>query len=177
MPEEADPYFFAITKKRVENIGRCGNSRLPAARSGKPHDKPNLKREESVRLLKVSRGKRVGFFETFFFLFLSTTSVSLGSIPLGLTAKCERSHISIPPPLLPPLMHYTNSSFLNPLRLLRTIRGRLSPRLRLQLLNLLRGSSNSRAVRPKKARFRSSGPGFAIYLSQTASEAFLSAGL
>lgn len=99
------PLFFS-KPKLVQNIGLCGNSRLPAAQLRKPHDKANLKREESVCLLKVSQGKRVGF-SIFFFLLLPfrTTGLSLGSIPVGLeilswktpNGKCERSHLSIHP--------------------------------------------------------------------------------
>ena len=52
------PLFFS-KPKLVQNIGLCGNSRLPAAQLRKPHDKANLKREESVCLLKETQGKRV----------------------------------------------------------------------------------------------------------------------
>lgn len=53
------PLFFS-KPKLVQNIGLCGNSRLPAAQLRKPHDKANLRREESVCLLKVSQSKREG---------------------------------------------------------------------------------------------------------------------
>ena len=49
------PLFFS-KPKLVQNIGLCGNRRLPATQLRKPHDKANLKREESVCLLKVSQG-------------------------------------------------------------------------------------------------------------------------
>lgn len=139
------PLFFS-KPKLVQNIGLCGNSRLPAAQLRKPHDKANLKREESVCLLKVSQGKRVGFSRVFSPSY-RTTSLSLGSIPVGLPTflknpkKQQVWAVSSqhPPPSMP------HSSFLSSSCqwLLWTIRGWLSQRLRPQHLNLWPGSSNS----------------------------------
>lgn len=44
---ENRPLFFS-KPNLVQNIGLCGNRRLPAAQLRKPHDKANLKRAESV---------------------------------------------------------------------------------------------------------------------------------
>lgn len=150
------PLFFS-KPKLVQNIGLCGNSRLPAAQLRKPHDKANLKREESVCLLKVSQGKRVGFLE-FFFLF-RTTSLSLGGIPVG-SRNPKRQVWAVSSQFPPPLMPH--SSFLSSSCqwLLWTIRGWLSQRLRPQHLNLWPGSSNSRAVRPRNKTLLKSRPEF-----------------
>lgn len=159
MPEKTDPYF-SQNQNWYRTLALCGNSRLPAAQLRKPHDKANLKREESVCLLKESQGKRVGFSRGFFFLsvFFRTTSMSLGSIPLGSTPFLKNPEWQVwavssqHPPLLMPHSSFLSSSCQ---WLLWTIRGWLSQRLRPQHLNLWPGSSNSRASRPRnKILFR-----------------------
>lgn len=95
------PLFFSKSKL-VQNIGRCGSSRLPAAQLRKPHDKANLKRKKCVCLLKASQGKKeLGFLE-FFSLY---GEFVVGEHPSGLdffpekppNGKCERPHLSIHP--------------------------------------------------------------------------------
>lgn len=98
------PLFFSKPKP-VQNIGLCGNSRLPAAQSRKPQDKANLKREESVCLLKMSQGKKSKVSSGFSFFPLGQPVLSPGSIPEGSislqtkppNSKCERLYLSVHP--------------------------------------------------------------------------------
>lgn len=102
---ENRPLFFS-KPKLVQNIGLCGNSRLPAAQLRKPHDKANLKREESVCLLKVSQRKRVGYSWVFFFfqddrfvIWEHPQQARLLSCEKKIpqNGKCERTRLSIHP--------------------------------------------------------------------------------
>lgn len=57
--------LFFSKPKLVQKFGLCGNSQLPAAQSRKPHDKANLKCEESVCLFKLSQGEKSFLFLSF----------------------------------------------------------------------------------------------------------------
>lgn len=108
------------------------------------------------KCLSLKREPRKESLEFFSFLF-KTTSLSLGSIPVGSTSFLNPPNIppkkrqvwsvsSHSPPLLMPHSSFLSSSCQ---WLLWTIRGWLSQRLRPQHLNLWPGSSNSQASQPR----------------------------
>lgn len=143
------PLFFSKSKL-VQNIGRCGSSRLPAAQLRKPHDKANLKRKKMCLSLESEpRKKELGFLE-FFSLY---GEFVVGEHPSRLDFFPEKppkrqvwAVSSRHPPLLMPHSSFLSSPCQWPLW---TIRGRLSQRLTPQHLNLWPGSSNSQGSQPR----------------------------
>lgn len=86
------PLFFT-KPKLVQNTGLCGNSRLPAAQSRKPHDKANLKREESVSL-KSEQRKKSRVFQLFFSFSLWDEQFVVGEHPGGLNFFPEKPQMA-----------------------------------------------------------------------------------